>query len=357
MAYQFVHIEACARRASKKAKQARPTVDGVIGEAKRESGYVPHIEHPQAPVMLLGSFDSVEAAIRDYTRGTKDAMGRSLRADANVLLAGVVSLPREWEKDWPAYKKRTIDWLKKRYGSSLRCVVEHIDEEHPHLHFYCVPQPGQPFELHPGIVAQKSVEKTEKGRVKKAAYNEAMRQFQDDFWKGVSFSFGLPKLGPSRQRLTRAQWKAQQEEMKKIRRINEIVEKEVEKRVKQKMEEMENSAIGKIKLAFGALHSPTKRAVEEIREHYEKVVANLKKMIERKDKEIESLSAEVKRLSRDLSVALSRATKAEKQVDLLENRLDVALERAVQAERDLARLIAPVAADERRQQAYQGPTL
>ena len=67
-------------------------------------------------------------------------MGRKMREDAAVLLAGVASFPRDAaNKDPELYKKwesLTVEYLQKKYGDNLRSVVMHNDEEHPHLHFY-----------------------------------------------------------------------------------------------------------------------------------------------------------------------------------------------------------------------------
>ncbi len=38
------------------------------------------------------------------------------------------------------------------------------------------------------------------------AYNTAMRAFQDRFWEHVAGPSGLARLGPGRQRMSRAQW-------------------------------------------------------------------------------------------------------------------------------------------------------
>jgi hypothetical protein len=35
------------------------------------------------------------------------------------------------------YKNDSIAYLKNKYGKKLS-VIEHTDEEHPHIHFYCI---------------------------------------------------------------------------------------------------------------------------------------------------------------------------------------------------------------------------
>ena len=107
-----------------------------------------------------------------------------------------------------------MDWLKEKYGDNLRCVVEHQDESHPHIHFYCVSKKGQSFDdLHEGKRAQKELKKKNPKATKQEqniAFAEAMRATQDDFSNRVGQRFGLARLGPGRRRLTRAQWQAEQ---------------------------------------------------------------------------------------------------------------------------------------------------
>ena len=38
--------------------------------------------------------------------------------------------------------ERSIKWLHKRYGSNLVAILEHQDEQNPHLHWYCIEPKG-----------------------------------------------------------------------------------------------------------------------------------------------------------------------------------------------------------------------
>lgn len=230
--YQFLHIEAYGREESKKqktqckknsdgtytskevAKEKRGNVRWVIAEAKREQNSCHHIDSPQPPLVLLGDLDQVEQEATAWAEEATDERGRKLRKDGACLLAGVISLPRSEEEDWPKFRDRSIQWLKEKYGDNLRCVVEHQDEAHPHLHFYAVPKDGQKFEdLHEGKRAQKELKKQNPQATKQEqniAFAEAMRATQDDFSNRVGQRFGLARIGPGRRRLTRAQWQAEQ---------------------------------------------------------------------------------------------------------------------------------------------------
>ena len=238
--YQFLHVEAYGREESKKqktqckknsdgtfsskevAKEKRGNVRWVIAEAKREQNSCHHIDSPQPPVVLLGNLDQVEAEATRWAEESTDAQGRKLRKDAHCLLAGVISLPRSEEAQWEQFKAKAMDWLKEKYGDNLRCVVEHQDEAHPHLHFYAVPKDGQKFEdLHEGKRAQKELKKKNPKATKQEqniAFAEAMRATQDDFANRVGQRFGLARIGPGRRRLTRAQWQAEQAQAEALKK-------------------------------------------------------------------------------------------------------------------------------------------
>ena len=238
--YQFFHIECYAREESNKqqtiakkksdgtfsskevAKKKGGSVRTIIAEAKREESNCPHIEAPQPPIVLLGNLDQVEQEATAWAEESTDAKGRKLRKDAHCLLAGVISLPRSEEAQWEQFKAKSVDWLKEKYGDNLRCVVEHQDETHPHLHFYCVAKIGQSFDdLHEGKRAQKELKKQNPQATKKdqnLAFSEAMRATQDDFSNRVGQRFGLARIGPGRRRLTRAQWQAEQAQAEALKK-------------------------------------------------------------------------------------------------------------------------------------------
>ena len=206
--YQFGHVEAYARKPQKGAWSIRD----VAAEAERKREHCMHVEQPQEPIRVFGCSPSeaVEQA-EAWGAQAKDARGRKLRSDAPVLLAGVLSYPRQGE-EWPEFKQKALTWLKSEYGDNLVSVIEHQDEQHPHIHFYAVPKPGQSFNnLHQGRAA--AAEAKRKGETKAAqqyAHNNAMRDWQDRLYQAVGREFGLARLGPKRQRLTRAEWVAQQ---------------------------------------------------------------------------------------------------------------------------------------------------
>mgnify|MGYP000922143095 FL=1 len=163
MSYQFIHIEDYGRNAAKKTKNDGKnkkyndetkgrSVSQIISEAKRENGFCPHVEKPEDPILLYGvGLEEVERLAIEYHENTKiaDKNGKvkKLRTDANILLAGVISLNRENIEIWDDYKNDSIAYLKNKYGKNLISVIEHTDEEHPHLHFYCIQDIGKRFDL------------------------------------------------------------------------------------------------------------------------------------------------------------------------------------------------------------------
>ncbi|EGP2495492.1 hypothetical protein IYP40_004835 [Salmonella enterica] len=235
MSYQFIHIEDYGINISKKRsnngtseKYKKETkgrsVSQIISEAKRDNGFCSHIEKPEEPIILYGkSLDEVEKLAMEYHSKTKiiDKNGKEkkLRSDANVLLAGVISLNRENMEIWEDYKNDSIAYLKNKYGKKLISVIEHTDEEHPHIHFYCIQDIGKKFDLiHDGKKALYE-NKDKKKHDQNIAYLNAMRDFQEDFFKVVSSNYGLSKDGPKRARMSRSDYFKLGREVKLINQV------------------------------------------------------------------------------------------------------------------------------------------
>ena len=204
---QFVHISVYSLHPPKKTSRGADrkwAVRDVLAEASREPQACLHVPRPRPPNLLHGpSLGELEAEVGAIHARSTDAAGRRLRKDASVLLAGVASYPRGGI-EYGYWKQCTLEWLQIEFGEHLRTVVEHTDETHPHLHFYVVnPDGGNVKDLHPGFRAAKGAQTAKEQRL---AYNTAMRAFQDRFWEHVAGPSGLARLGPGRQRMSRAQW-------------------------------------------------------------------------------------------------------------------------------------------------------
>ncbi|HCP1700700.1 TPA: hypothetical protein OCY37_004856 [Escherichia coli] len=235
MSYQFIHIEDYGRNAAKKTKNDGKnkkyndetkgrSVSQIISEAKRENGFCPHVEKPEDPILLYGvGLEEVEKLAIEYHENTKiaDKNGKvkKLRTDANILLAGVISLNRENIEIWDDYKNDSIAYLKNKYGKNLVSVIEHTDEEHPHIHFYCIQDIGKRFDLmHDGKKALFE-NRDKKKHDQNIAYLDSMRAFQEDFFKVVSSNYGLSKDGPRRARMSRSDYFKLGREVKLINQV------------------------------------------------------------------------------------------------------------------------------------------
>jgi len=216
--YQFAHIEGYGRKGSSQTnhqtggKKVVFSAQEIADEAERKDGACPHVKHPQPPIIHFGvSPSEVVKLSAEWAEQAKDASGRKLRIDGLCLAAGTFSVPPDLDdQQWPAYRDAMIEYLKERYGERMRSVVEHTDEAHRHCHFYLVPLPGEDFgAVHEGVAARRMVaaQGKKKGQ-QNAAYNVAMRSWQDDLWK-VGQRYGLARIGPRRRRLTREGWHAE----------------------------------------------------------------------------------------------------------------------------------------------------
>ncbi|HCM7645374.1 plasmid recombination protein [Klebsiella quasipneumoniae] len=254
MSYQFIHFEDYSinrskkrtNREEKKAKDAGVKVSDyneetkgrnlreIIAEAKREPGNCPHVDNPSDPVLLYGvDLDTVEEMALNYHSKTKikDKNGKEkkLRKDANVILAGVISLNRENENIWEDYKKSSIEYLKNKYGDKLKSVIEHTDESHPHFHFYIIQDVGENFDLvHDGKKAALEVRTLNKLKGEQnTAYIKAMRKYQEDFFLNVASNYGLTKDGPKRAKLSREDYLKQKQEIELLTELRKKTENEL----------------------------------------------------------------------------------------------------------------------------------
>lgn len=209
--YQFIHVESYARVAGK-GKAGEHSISSVMAEAMRVEGACPHVEKPLPPVLLYGvEPQEIEGLATTWADQAKDAQGRKLRKDGLCLLAGTVSCPPEFsDAQWEALKLDAVAHLLE--DKRVVSIIEHVDEDKRHFHFYAIPRPGERFEdLHVGRKA--AAEAKAMGGLKGAqnqAYKLAMRGYQDRFFEAVGAKHGMARLGPKKRRLTRAGWVAEQ---------------------------------------------------------------------------------------------------------------------------------------------------
>lgn len=332
MGYQFIHIDGYARHGSQQTKKLKNgsvetsrkwSAQEIAAEAMRDIDACLHVAHPKPPVLLHGCSprQAVQQAEAWADKAT-DAKGRKLRKDGLCLAAGVISLPREMQADWPRFREASIRWLKSQYGERLLSVVEHTDEAHPHLHFYAVPRAGESFDvLHRGrsAAAKKASEGAKKG-AQNAAYREAMREWQDEFSSAVALDFGLARLGPKRRRLTRGEWKSEKAQAKALAAVAMpkgigLQASEVDKLV------LEEGHIFK-KPVFESDEQQAKRLNSILAQRAQPLV-NATKQAQAAVKREQELAAEVEQLRAVaglFSEAEIRAARARREVELAEKR-------------------------------------
>ncbi|WP_408913684.1 hypothetical protein [Brucella pseudogrignonensis] len=243
MAFQFAHVETYSRKGNAKGGQS---VKWVLAEARRDEGACPHVSRPGTPKQIYGiSLGEVErlhdelcASVRYEVAGGKT---RAVRQDQHTLFTIVCSYPVAMEQvhgnleetrrlhEW---QDRNIGWLKAEYGNDLKCVVLHDDEQFPHIHGYVIPDDLRCRNLHVGVAAKDAIMKAgpndnedSKAHNKRGdvAYRSAMSKWQDRYFEQVGLPSGLTRLGPSKRRLSRDAWMAEQAAVKSVQIAQEKV--------------------------------------------------------------------------------------------------------------------------------------
>ena len=233
--FQFAHIEGYALSASSKvaktkdgkaASAPKRDIGGIVGEVMRDDGFCMHVDNPKPPVFHHGDADAMRGLVGRIQKNVEEwkrLTRKTLRKDAQVLLTEVVSFPKDGPgfDDW---RRRNIDHLKKKYGSQLVAIVEHEDEENPHLHAYVVADFGKcpdiKKELHPGYVAAAGIKEP---KLQRDAFTKGMRTFQDEYYRDVGMYCGMVRLGPGKKRLARGVYMAEKAQAQSIKAALETV--------------------------------------------------------------------------------------------------------------------------------------
>lgn len=225
--YQFLKIEGYAREGAHKrnSRYRRSSIGDIVAELVRAPHACSHVATPQPPLILLGCDPSeIPAMACELASSACNKLGHALRCDSPVALFGVATWPvpcATLDID-PAERKKYLAWrgdviglLKGIWGANLVCVAEHTDEPYPHVHFCVMPQlpPDRRLtiaDVHPGHGAARDASKAGSNRKEqKQAYKAAMADLQDRYYLEVGAKYGLTRLGPRRQRLTRKEWSDQ----------------------------------------------------------------------------------------------------------------------------------------------------
>ncbi|EPF9726322.1 plasmid recombination protein [Vibrio fluvialis] len=223
--FQFITVEHYSYNASKDYK--RQSARNVAAEADRFALACPHINNLRQPVRLYGcsANEAVDEAEKIF-KSAKDKLGRKIRKDANILLAGVTSYPVPIAELTPndeslkIWIKLNLQFFREKYGELYKSAIAHVDEKYFHIHFFVLPEVNENnvlnfASIHDGIRARESVSKLG-AKAKVRAYSEAMRSFQDEYYAKVGIPCGLTREGPKRRRLTRKEWMHEQKTAERL---------------------------------------------------------------------------------------------------------------------------------------------
>ena len=237
MSYQFARLETYSTKGNSK----RRNVAAICAEAARAPDAAPHVAAPLPPTVLYGVDPIAALAMHDdHIATSKQALrgtGERIRKDTHTLACCVASYPDftrpapvgeasrpsisdpERRAGYERWKADAIAFMlcdAERYGRKVLSIVEHIDEDHPHLHsIEIADNPRADCKAaHPGLIAKVAAEKANPQDKKAAtrALKMAMSGYQDDYFRAVGVKHGQARTGPKRRRLSRAAWNAEQRE-------------------------------------------------------------------------------------------------------------------------------------------------
>jgi cob(I)alamin adenosyltransferase len=238
---QFLHFQSYSRKPNKIGQ----SVQQVLDEAAREPEFSMHVEGPKPPNLIYGMSPQqvrkkhdeivatgyVEATLKDGT-----VARRGIRKDRHTILTAVASYPlltvqvADGSADRQGYERwidLNVRWLKEMFGDRLVSVIEHVDEEYPHIHAFILPLGDASCSarhLNPAWQVKEEAEALarESGRPSKEAvkfgnlaYRARGRELQDEYFNEVGLPAGLTRVGPKRERLSREQWKQRKEQARR----------------------------------------------------------------------------------------------------------------------------------------------
>jgi len=205
---QFFHENAYARVAAAKSKW---TASDIVAEALRVPKNCAHVRNVLPPIhhygVELSKLQSLLTEIEEMSTKTEvltSKLGlRKQRSDTPIVLAAVFSIPHHpRDRSIPfcvAWRERTINWIRRHYGDDrIMCILEHIDEDHQHLHVL-VHNFGA--SVKPRMAGHTAVQEAREAGIEKKDLGEAYRAgyvaLQDAYWTAVSAPVGMARLSPN----------------------------------------------------------------------------------------------------------------------------------------------------------------
>jgi hypothetical protein len=272
MPNEFVHFRGYARRPTRPS----PSLEEILGEARRDPAYCGHLAEPHTPVVRYGAaIETLGVELDERLHGVRDHLGRALPSTSLVLLAGVTSWPTpraEVEQSdaarqaYEVWMQRCLTFCRQLFGEALLSVVEHIDEPYLHVHAFAAARPHPVTGVYsletiwPPLAAEARARRANKSRkAQRAAFRKKARLVQELYYRMVGAPSGLARFGPRRQRLTREEWRAQRSQAaamaefaRETARRAEAIDEEVRARAEARAHELIATAVADATAAANA---------------------------------------------------------------------------------------------------------
>ncbi|MBY5933743.1 hypothetical protein KUV51_12095 [Tateyamaria omphalii] len=347
---QFMHLQSYSRKANPRGQ----SVEQVLAEAARAPVYSKHVVEPQPPSVVYGVAanevrklhdDMVAAGGIDVTLKDGRKTRRGIRKDRHTLMTAVASHPLPTElvntkpnarADYEIWREHNVVWLKTCFGDKLVSVIEHWDEEHPHLHAYILPLGDATCsarQLNPAWQAKEEAMEVARAaghddkaalNFGNAAYRSKARELQDHYYEHVSLACGLTRTGPKRERLNRQQWKARKDQARRDAKLQSDIEKRVE-RIVNAEDDLEESVSEKAKELAEKL-ALVDQAKQEAEDAKIRATKRARKVVEAAKEDVRQLQQKVRE---DLAARTSQIEAAEAELEQKRRAFDFEKRRVV----------------------------
>jgi hypothetical protein len=210
---QFMRIETFGRSPRRGDQEGRSVSEILREPAQAPLGLVGLAEVEALELIQGAAPQSLAPEAQKLATTAVDSLGRKLRSDAPILVAGVASYPvqqRMFERNvierevYGFWHTKVVRWLQDTFGMSLRSVVARHDENYRHLHFFTLPSQSDDLRLdwrraHPGLAAKRQAEQAGATRQEQEReFRLAMRRIDDRFYEEVIKDLGRDRFEGAR---------------------------------------------------------------------------------------------------------------------------------------------------------------